>query len=101
MSLAEDYMVWNVTKDSIRERVAVVNEHTWNPPKPVPGKAPTTADRDEFAAAIGVKTSDLEFSEVTIKNRLNVDDVVKPIYEKMGKEFGRTFNYPDPRTPEK
>jgi len=90
-------MVWNVTKDSIRERVAVVNEHAWNPPTPIPGKAPTVEDRDEFAAAIGVKTSDLEFSPETLKNRLDVDDVVAPIYEALGKEVGMKFNFPDPR----
>jgi len=97
LSLAEDFMVWNVTKDNIRERVAIVNEHSWNPPKPIPGKAPTVADRDEFAAAIGVKTSDLEFSPETLKNRLDVDDVVQPIYEALGKEVGMKFNFPDPR----
>lgn len=97
LSLAEDFMVWNVTKDSIRERIAVANEHTWNPPKPFPGKAPTPEDRDGFAKLIGVDTESLEFSEETLKHRLDVDDVVKPIYERLGKELGREFNYPDPR----
>ena len=44
-----------------------------------------------------MKTSDLEFSEETEKHRLNVDDVIRPIYEGMGKELGQEFNYPDPR----
>ena len=32
LSLAEDFMVWNVTKDDIRVRMAVVNEEVWPPP---------------------------------------------------------------------
>ncbi|MBW2614167.1 MAG: hypothetical protein JRE12_17685, partial [Deltaproteobacteria bacterium] len=32
LSLAEDYMVWNVTKEGTRERMAAIDEHTWNPP---------------------------------------------------------------------
>ena len=40
LSLAEDHMVWNVTKDKITERVALVNEHTWNPPMASPAFRP-------------------------------------------------------------
>ena len=29
MSLAEDFMVWNITRDEIRTRMAVVEERTW------------------------------------------------------------------------
>ncbi|NIP50507.1 MAG: hypothetical protein GWN81_00640, partial [Phycisphaerae bacterium] len=32
LSLAEDFMVWNVTKDDIRVRMAVVIEEVWPPP---------------------------------------------------------------------
>ena len=32
LSMATDLMVWNVTKDNIRVRMAVVEEHTWAPP---------------------------------------------------------------------
>ncbi len=97
LSLAEDFMVWNVTKDKITERMAVVDEHNWNPPKPVPGKAPLPSDRDEFAKSIGVETKFLDFSEETLQHRLDVDDAVKPIYEQFSEEFGREFDYPDPR----
>ena len=97
LSLAEDFMVWNVTKDKITERMAAVDEHNWNPPKPVPGKAPLPSDRDAFAKSIGIDAKAMEFSEETLKHRLDVDDAVKPIYEQFSKEFGREFNYPDPR----
>jgi ribonuclease Z len=39
LSLAEDFMVWNITKDDIRVRMAVVDDATWAPPlvnNPVP-----------------------------------------------------------------
>ena len=32
LSLAEDYMVWNITKDDIRVRMAAVDEDVWPPP---------------------------------------------------------------------
>ena len=32
LSLAEDYMVWNITKDEIRVRLAVFDEDVWPPP---------------------------------------------------------------------
>jgi len=32
LSLAEDYMVWNITKDNIRVRMAIVDEDVWPPP---------------------------------------------------------------------
>ena len=32
LSLAEDFMAWNITKDNIRVRMAVVEETTWAPP---------------------------------------------------------------------
>lgn len=32
LSLAEDHMVWNVTKDKITERLAIVEHHPWTPP---------------------------------------------------------------------
>ncbi len=32
LSLSEDYMVWNITKDDIRVRMAKVDEDVWPPP---------------------------------------------------------------------
>ncbi|MCJ8318353.1 MAG: MBL fold metallo-hydrolase [Colwellia sp.] len=98
LSLAKDYMVWNVKKDGIRQRMVVADQDNWTPEKPVPGIAPLQSDRDAFAASIGIKTSDLDFSQDTLNHRLDVDDVVEPIYIEFEKIFGRKFNYPDPRT---
>ena len=66
LSLAVDYMVWNVTKDEITERMAVVDHHSWNPPaayKPIPVKP---EDRVGYSPEIEA-------------GRWNVDDVLKPI----------------------
>ena len=42
LTLAEDYMVWNVTKDEIRNRMISFNEDAWPPPAP---QAPPPVDR--------------------------------------------------------
>jgi ribonuclease Z len=94
LSLAEDFMVWNVTQDSIRVRMAVVEEATWAPPgtrAPVP---PNMADRAPFQERLGMDA--IGFSEFIASGKWNVDDVLMPIYEEAGEVLGRTFNYPDP-----
>ena len=40
LSLAEDFMVWNITSDEIRTRMAVTEERTWAPPLASPAEAP-------------------------------------------------------------
>ena len=82
LSLAEDLMVWNVTKDKITERVAVVNEHSWNPP--------------QVTAAVPVKAEDrVGYSpEIWAGRWDDVDEVIKPIYKEAGEALGREFEYP-------
>jgi len=55
LSLAEDYMVWNITKDEIRTRLAVVEHHSWGPPparKPLPGNPEGITVRHSLALAV-------------------------------------------------
>ena len=85
-------MVWNVTKDDIRVRMAVVQERTWAPPLARPAVPPKLEDRAEFEEKLGIS---LEFSEFTKSGFWNVDDVLKPIYEDAGKAVGREFPYPE------
>jgi ribonuclease Z len=55
LSLAEDFMVWNITKDEIRVRMAVVEEHTWAPPLVVQaGAACARDDRANYGEEMGV-----------------------------------------------
>jgi ribonuclease Z len=82
LSLAEDHMVWNVTKDKITERMAVVDGHTWSPPMVTPPVAPDPADRVPYSPEIEA-------------GRYNVDDVLRPIYEEASKALGREFVYPE------
>jgi ribonuclease Z len=81
LSLAEDHMVWNVTKDKITERIAIVDEHTWGAPMASPPVAPDPNDRVGYSPEIEA-------------GRLDVDDVIKPIYEEASKALGRKFEYP-------
>lgn len=96
LDLAEDFMVWNVTKDKITTRMAVTEEATWAPPLASPTIPPRQDDRTEFAEWSGLEPEDIGFSDFTKDGFWNVDDVLKPIYEKAGEVSGREFNYPDP-----
>ena len=91
LSLAEDFMVWNITKDDITTRMAVVEEATWAPPGTQAAMAPQLSDRDPFIEKLGV---DLEFSEFIANGKWDVEDVLRPIYEDAGKALGRGFPYP-------
>ena len=82
LSLAEDYMVWNVTKEGTRERMAAIDEHSWNPPHAYAAEPVKAEDRVGYSPEIWA-------------GRLDVDDVIKPIYEEAGEALGRKFEYPE------
>lgn len=82
LSLAEDYMVWNVTKDEIRERMAAIDEHSVNPPLAFPAEPVSPDDRVGYSPEIEA-------------GRLDMSDVLKPIYEKASEAYGKEFKYPD------
>ena len=81
LSLAEDHMVWNVTKDKITERIAMVDEHNRGAPMASPLVAPDPKDRVGYSPEIEA-------------GRLDVDDVIRPIYEQATEALGRKFEYP-------
>ena len=97
LSLAQDFMVWNVTKDNIRVRMAVTEEATWAPPLGAPAEPPKEQDKIDMAKKLGVETVD--FSDFTLKGPWDVDDVLRPIYEEASKVVGREFKYPEKATP--
>ena len=82
LSMAKDYMVWNVTKDDIRVRMAAFEHETWNPPVAYPPKPVSAEDRVGYSPEIEA-------------GRWNVDDVVRPIYEEASEAVGRDFPYPE------
>ena len=92
LSLAEDFMVWNVTRDGIRERMAVVEEATWSPPLASPAVPPDLADRQVASKRLGWE---LGYSDFIAAGKWNVDDVLRPIYEEASEILGREFEYPE------
>jgi len=95
LSLAEDFMVWNITKDDIRVRMAVVEEHTWAPPLAGEAKLPQADDREKFSKDSGVPIEAMRYSDFVSKGRWSdVDEVLQAVYEEAGEVLGRKFEYP-------
>jgi ribonuclease Z len=96
LSLAEDFMVWNITKDDIRVRMAVVEEETWSPPRTAPAQVPQSSDKTNFSKATGIPEEAIGYSEFTESGRWeDVDGVLRDIYEEAGEALGRKFDYPE------
>jgi ribonuclease Z len=91
LSMAEDFMVWNLTKDEIRTRMAVVEERTWAPPSTRAPQPPKMEDRKPWEEKLGTS---LEFSDFTKDGFWDVDDVLKPIFKEAEEVQGREFPYP-------
>lgn len=94
LDLAEDFMVWNVTKDEIQVRMAVTEERTWSPPLARPAVAPDPGDKGKYAKMKGIPIEALQFSEFTKSGFWDVDDALRPIYEEASRAVGREFPYP-------
>jgi ribonuclease Z len=75
LSLAEDYMVWNVTKDEIRTRMAVVSEEVWPPPATEAPMPPDTSQR-------------IPYSDFVLSGKMDVGDVLQPVYDEINKKYG-------------
>jgi ribonuclease Z len=81
VELATDYMVFNVTKDDIRVRMAVVDEDIW----PLPSITETLpADPKD---RIG-------FSDYITAGRVVYADVIKFYYDQTNKMFGTDYKPP-------
>ncbi len=97
LSLAEDFMVWNVTKDEIKVRMAVVEKHTWSPPLAGEAQPPGgDKDREKFSQSSGVPVDAFQYSEFIKSGRWGeVDEVLRAIYEEASEALGREFPYPE------
>ncbi len=95
LSLAEDFMVWNVTKKGIRERMAAVEEATWSPPTTRPNIAPAPDDRAKFAEMKKLPAEAIGYSDFIAGGKMNMDDVLRPIYQEASQAVGREFPYPE------
>ena len=93
LSLAEDYMVWNITKDEIKTRLAVVEHHTWGPPPAKESQPGNPADKVAEAKRLGVES--LDYSKFIADGTFDVEDVIRPIYKEASEKLGREFKYPE------
>jgi len=78
LSLAVDYMVWNVTKKDIRVRMSAVDEEIW-PSAALKKKQP--ADTSKL----------IPFSDFIKSGGLPFPEVVNPIYEEVNKLYGTDY----------
>jgi ribonuclease Z len=75
LSLAVDYMVWNVTKDDIKVRMAAKDEEVW----------PSPPLRKKIAPDV---RSSINFSDFTLSGREAFPEVVAPLYEEINEIYG-------------
>jgi len=97
LSLAEDFMVWNITKDNIRTRMAAVEEATWAPPLAGAAMPPGgDVDRQKFSNGTGVPMEALLYSDFIREGRWGeVDEVLRGVYDEASEKLGREFPYPE------
>ncbi|MEH6592624.1 MAG: hypothetical protein V7746_20325 [Halioglobus sp.] len=75
LSLSTDYMVWNISKDDIRVRMAIFDEDVW---PPVPSEKPQVPD-----PSLRIPNSDY-----INKGKYDVRGVIQPIYDEINKAYG-------------
>jgi len=75
LSLSTDYMVWNITKDDIRVRMAVVDEDVW---PPQPSQKPQVPD----------PALQIPFSDFIVNGKYDIKDVIQPAYDEINEEYG-------------
>ncbi len=78
LSLAVDYMVWNVTKDEIRVRMAAKDEEVW----------PSPALKKKIAPDLATS---IPFSDFTKSGVEPFSDVVGPIYDEINELYGTDY----------
>ncbi len=82
LSLANDYMVWNVTKDDIRVRMCAIMEDVW-PPNP----ATTVMPPDP-----SIRIPKSEFID---GGRLDLGDIIDSIYDEVNEQYGTDESPPE------
>jgi ribonuclease Z len=83
VAMATDYMVFNITKENIRVRMAVVDEDIWpQPPAFGPKIAPDPSER-------------VGYSEFITGGRLSYKEVVAKIYADINEKYGTDVPSPD------
>ena len=78
LSTAVDYMVWNVTKENVRVRVAAKDDEVW----------PSPALKEKIAPDF---RNSIKISEFTLSGREPFPEVVEPLYEEINKKYNTDF----------
>ena len=78
LSLATDYMVWNVTKDDIRVRMAVIDEDIWPQPAISPKLDPDRSTR-------------IGFTDFILSGREPFTDIVQNVWDEINAEYGTDY----------
>jgi ribonuclease Z len=76
LSLATDNMVWNITKDKITTRMAVISDEAWSVAGPKQAPAPDTTGLSD------------PLSDTMRAGKWNVDDVQKELVDAFDKKYG-------------
>lgn len=82
VELATDYMIFNVTKDDIRVRMAVIDEDIW----PLPSVSKT--EPADPSKRVG-------FTDFLTEGRVVFKDVIKFYYDQTNEMFGTDYKAPD------
>ncbi len=82
LALATDYMVFNVTKDDIRVRMAAIDEDIWPQPSTIPLVPPDPSIR---------RTA---LSDFMLDGRVVHKDILEEIYAEINEQFGSNAQLP-------
>lgn len=83
LALAQDYMVFNVTEDDIRIRMAAIEEAVWPQPSTIPLLPPDPALRRT------------ELSELMLGGRVVHREILQKVYDDINKRFGSNEKVPE------
>ncbi len=75
LSLSVDYMVWNISKDDIRVRMARVDDDVWPPPATEKPQVPDPSLR-------------IPYSEMIAAGRYDMKSVLQPTYDEINEQYG-------------
>jgi ribonuclease Z len=83
LALAVDYMVFNVTADDIKVRMAAIDEDIWPMPSTIPLVPP-----DPSIRRVG-------FSEYILGGRVVHDSILRELYQEINEMYGTDIPFPD------
>ena len=83
LALATDYMVFNVTKDDIKVRMAAVDEDIWPQPSTIPLVPPDPS------------LTRTELSQYMLDGRVIHREALEALYEEINSQYGSNFQLPE------